>query len=419
MMLMKVLVDLSCTLVFSTLLLSCSKSDNPGTTLNVRILEPVAIQKTNEMKIFVHYMVWFESKETSTNGKWGYHWTMKSQDPDVIDANGKRQIAAHFYPSIGPYASSDKFLIEYHLLLMKYAGIDGVIIDWYGTHNVNDYKAIKKNTEALVSLIEKTGLQFAIDYEDRTLEPTVQQGEAASFVNGAKDDMTYLKTNFFSKPNYIKISNEPLLLVFGPIVMQKPDDWTQTFTNISPKPCLLTLWYQSGEAGTNARGEYAWVYQNTSSLDNFYTSKAPNLNVAMGCAYPGFKDFYTQGGGGESLGWTIDYKDGITLEETLQKAKNASMKYVQIATWNDFGEGTMIEPTKEFGNKHLETVKNFGGVIDYNNAFENIKKQYDLRLKYKNNSLAQKSLDQSFYYFVSVQNDKAVNVLDSLETNVP
>lgn len=30
---------------------------------------------------------------------------------------------------------------------------------------------------------------------------------------------------------------------------------------------------------------------------------------------------------------------------------------VQIATWNDWGEGTGIEPTVEFGNRDLLTIQ--------------------------------------------------------------
>jgi hypothetical protein len=398
-------------------LVACSKDNKPDSEQQVTVIDPVAIQKTNTTKIYAHYMAWFENKTTSGNGKWGWHWTMKNQDPDITDATGKREIASHFYPSIGPYASGDKNVIEYHLLLMKYAGIDGIIIDWYGSQNVNDYAGIRKNTEAVVSQISKTGLQFSICYEDQTLDAVVQQGVASTSVSGAQDDMSYLKTNFFTKSSYIKINSAPLLLVFGPQKLQDAASWTDVFAGLSTKPCFLTLWNESGEAGTNAKGEYAWVYRNNTYLDNFYNTRASTLTVAMGSAYPGFKDFYAEGGG-TSLGWTIDYKDGATLDETLQKAKTAGMNYLQLVTWNDFGEGTMIEPTNEFGFKHLETIKSFAGITSYSNVFADISRLYEYRLKYKANGTAQKSLDQSFYYFVSLQQEKAVHVLDSLKNNV-
>ena len=97
----------------------------------VTTLSPVAVTKANSMKVYVHYMPWFETKATN-GGTWGVHWKMSKCNPDSVDATGRRQIASHYYPLVGPYASSDPNLIEYHLLLMKYAGIDGILIDWYG-----------------------------------------------------------------------------------------------------------------------------------------------------------------------------------------------------------------------------------------------------------------------------------------------
>ena len=84
--------------------------------------QPVDVPKTYEKPILVHYMPWFETP--AFNGFWGWHWTMNNQNPDIIvdPETGQRQIAAHFYPLIGPYASKDPDVIEYHLLLIKKIG---------------------------------------------------------------------------------------------------------------------------------------------------------------------------------------------------------------------------------------------------------------------------------------------------------
>ena len=66
---------------------------------------PVA--KTNPMKVYMHYMPWFETPATLGGSNWGYHWKFNNQNPNIVDAAGKRQIASHYYPKIGPYASSD------------------------------------------------------------------------------------------------------------------------------------------------------------------------------------------------------------------------------------------------------------------------------------------------------------------------
>ena len=47
-------------------------------------------------------------------------------------------------------------------------------------------------------------------------------------------------------------------MVFGPQTFQTPAEWTSVLSGLVKKPTLVTLWYQSAEAGTNAQGEFAW-----------------------------------------------------------------------------------------------------------------------------------------------------------------
>jgi hypothetical protein len=83
--------------------------------------------------VMVDYQSWFVAKPYSD--QWGWHWTMNHFNPDMVNASGRRQIASWYYPMIGPYDSADPTVLEYHVLLMKLAGIDGVIVDWYGPDN--------------------------------------------------------------------------------------------------------------------------------------------------------------------------------------------------------------------------------------------------------------------------------------------
>lgn len=377
--------------------------------------DPVPVTKTNDTKIYMHYMPWFETNQSSGNNQWGYHWTMGNKNPDNVDANGRREIASHFYPLIGPYHSGDRDVIENHLLMMKYAGIDGLLIDWYGTYDVNDYRMIKENTEELIAMLDDAGLEYAIVYEDRFLENIVNAGLAPSAAAAAKTDMAYLQNNCFNDANYIKLNGKPLLLNFGPITLITPEGWTTAFSNLTTKPTFLTLWYESADAGENASGEYSWVYQDNTHLTNFYDNRVPNLTFAIGSAYPGFDDYYEEGGGGAGIGWTISHNNGATLDETLSIANSAGIDHLQLITWNDFGEGTMIEPTVEFGYSFVEKIKSFAGVQDTGNVFGDISRLYELRKEHAGNSNIQKDLDKVFDYFVSMQPDKAVQLLDEIQ----
>jgi hypothetical protein len=400
-------------LVAFFLLIYCCAKDDPATP-EPEDKGPVAVDKSNPMKIYVHYMPWFETPETN-NGNWGQHWTMSTRNPELKDENEIREIASYYYPTIGPYASSDKDVIEYHLLLMKYAGVDGLIIDWYGSHEVYDFPANKINSEAVIDMLDDVGLSFALTYEDWTLNSIVDQGAASTVVDAAIADIDYIENNYFSLDSYIDINGDPLLTVFGPQVLQNSAEWTEVLAGISETPVLLSLWYESGDLGSNGSGEFAWVYEDNTHCENFYRNRVANLDLAIGGAYPGYKDYYLEGGWGDGQGWTIDHNNGATLDATLKMAQDAEIDHMQIITWNDFGEGTMIEPTLEFGFTYLEKLQTFSGTPYTSDEFEYILKQFQLRKSTSDISSSQNALDRSFIHFVKLETEEAKAIIDSLD----
>jgi hypothetical protein len=370
------------------------------------------VVKTNSQKVYVHYMAWFEDPTTSGDGKWGQHWTMANQNPDVI-ANGRRQIASYFYPMIGPYASSDRDVIDYHLLLMKYAGIDGMIVDWYGTHSVLDYPLVKRNTDSIFNRIPYAGLQFAICYEDATLKQ-VKAVAGIDTVPAAQQDFTYLQSKYFSSSNYIKINNQPLLLDFGPQSLKTSTDWQQVFSGLSTKPRLLSLEYQGGVTSSSGSGEFAWVNAtDQADLQGFYQNRAPSLATYFAGAYPGFQDFYKQGGWGNNL-FLISYNGTATLQNCLSLAKTSGTNYIQLITWNDYGEGTMIEPTLDFNFTFLQTIQQYTGVSYSVTELQLIYKWYTLRKKYQGNNPVELQLTQAYNYLVALDVPNATAIISAI-----
>jgi hypothetical protein len=90
-------------------------------------------------------------------------------------------------------------------------------------------------------------------------------------------------------------------------------------------------------------------------------------------AFPGYHDFYAQAGVGKSYGF-IDDREGKTFAESFEQAMSCGAAIVQIATWNDYGEGTGIEPTVGRGLRDLEVLRSrlrpeagpkaLGGIIE-------------------------------------------------------
>ena len=382
---------------------------------NTQAASPVAVSKNVNNKVYVHLMPWFEAKPYS--GYWGGHWTMANRNPDVVDGSGRRQIASYHYPLIGPYASADPDVIEYQLLLMKLSGIDGILIDWPGTTNAFDYVRNRQNAEAFIGKVAKVGLNFAVVYEDNNLT----LANVGDKLGQARNDMAYLRDNYFNKPEYIKLNNRPLLLDFGPQTLQTAGDWSNAFSVLPTKPYFLTLWYEHAEAGANSQGEFAWIYQDgapyLTHLTNFYQN-APNYGVKMGAVAPGFNPFYQAGGWG-SNGFVVDHNGLNTFKATLDLALNKNVSHIQIATWNDYGEGTDIEPTREFGYGFLTYLQQRLGVNLGQADLELVNELFNQRKRFAGNASEQARLNTVFDHFVSLQLGAARSLLTGGTTPPP
>ena len=136
----------------------------------------------------------------------------------------------------------------------------------------------------------------------------------------------------------------------------------------------------------------------------------------MGCAYPGFKDFYAEGAWGDNL-FYLDHNDGVLLNQTLDLAieNKATVDALQLVTWNDFGEGTMFEPTYEFGFKMLTNLQAKLGVPYSEYELQQIYRLFKLRKTHSNNQSIQNILNQSREYFVNYQTSNAIALLDDIE----
>jgi len=390
---------------------------------------PVAVTKTSGKKVFAHVMPWFETPATNTvsPGQWGPHWTMGTQDPNTI-TNGYQHIASHYYPLTGPYASSDTAIIDYQLLLMKLSGIDGILIDWYGSRSANDYPMNERNTSAIVARTAKAGLSFALVYEDATLNGV------ANKIAQAQADMLYAQTNYFSRSNYEKVSNAPLLLDFGPNQITTSANWNTVFSVLSTKPTFISYMFNTN-AGSAANGQFGWVESSgTTRLNQFY-STATSFKISD--VYPGFNSFYANGSSQFNGGpqWIISPNGIATLQGTLALALQQSNQYIQLTTWNDYGEGTMMEPTDSttgftsmqsslpfpptvepgFGYASLVNLQQYLGVSSLTQTdLEAVLKLYKLRKTYAADIAKLNILNQVYYYMVSLQMSKAKQLLATL-----
>lgn len=357
-------------------------------------------KKVDDHKILLaHYMPWYVSKPF--NDKWGWHWTMNYYNPDEIKPNGQRKIASHYYPIIEPYDSADPDVLECQTLLMKFAGIDGIIIDWYGIEDFYDYEMINKNTQQVIKFLEKAGLKFAICYEDQSVKHLVNAGhisEQEAIKHGQKV-MIWLQENFFNKRNYLKLNNRPVFLTFGPQYF-KGEQWNEIFSVLSGRPFFCTI-SRSRDIQDVADGYFGWIPVDGNITDpkewqEYLTSlyaKHKKEESCIGIVFPQFHDIYEDAQVHKSYGF-IDRQGTKTFEETLDIALKSDCKLIQIATWNDYGEGTMIEPTAELGYSYLEIIQRQREIKYKPDDLRLPVKLYKLKKKYQQDQNVMKELER-------------------------
>lgn len=295
--------------------------------------------------LLVHVMPWFSMNPP------GWHWTMGKTDV------ARGELASHYHPLGGAYDSNDPDIVERQTLLMKVAGFDGMLVDWYGDRDRYDYLPNHRATERLFDAAKRTRLSFALVYEDQTVPNLISGGvfKKEDALAQGRALLTRAKDRWFDSPTYQKIDGKPLLMVFGP-QYYKDEDWSAILPS---DVAFYTLHHRRSPV---ALGAFDWPLPG----ENWQTRrdeirKANDRLIPV--AFPRFDDFYKEAGVSAGYGKTPD-GDGRTYETTLADALGRGAPLVQVATWNDWGEGTQIEPSVEFGYRDLETTQRLRRKID-------------------------------------------------------
>lgn len=301
--------------------------------------------------VLAHYMPWYTAKPF--NKQWGWHWTMNHFDPEK-QTNGRREVASKYYPVVGTYDSADPDILEYHLLLMKTAGIDGVIVDWYGLTDLHDYRILHENTQRLIAQVERLGMNFAICYEDQTLPELIKakRMEAHQSVDHVVYEFEWMASNWYTRPGYVKLNGLPVVLSFGDAGLTNPQ-WTEAIGKLKSP----LAYFSEHICRDGATGGFDWpIPKEGVERTARFSELAKDWRSSIPVVFPRFVDIY--GEAKVRKGYPpIEDNDGATFRTSLNHAIASKAPLIQIATWNDWGEGTCIEPTVEFGYRDLELLQ--------------------------------------------------------------
>jgi len=176
---------------------------------------------------------------------------------------------------------------------------------------------------------------------------------------------------------------------------------------------------------TQANGGVLSVTQLLTYLAGFeQKASVESWPAFVSSAFPRFHDIYQQAGVGSSYGF-LDDRNGDTFRLTLGRAFTNTAALVQVVTWNYFGEGTIVEPTREYGYRDLGMLQDFRRQY-LNPAFSRTTNDlalpwrvYQSRRAHAGNAVVAAELDAIFDNLVSGDLALAAARLTALESSRP
>ncbi len=259
-------------------------------------------------------------------------------------------------PAIGDYDSRDGGVAAIQIEQAQSAGINGFVVSWFG---IDDGVT---TTPALNNLLDRAaergfGVGAALDVFDADFNR--RRGQMVNSLN-------WLIANRVNHPGYLRYQGKPVIFfAFQERTGFSDADW-QAIRN-ETDPNRNTLWIAEGLGGCCLHG---------GAMDGMYAFNLAWANGAVG-------RFVTernavQGRGGLYIptvhpGWDENLiaaaqgrpnptsprprNNGQFLATSFNNATTIGSDIILIVSWNEFLENSHIEPSINFGNQSLDTLR--------------------------------------------------------------
>lgn len=316
--------------------------------------------------LVAHYMPWFGDARQSWR-HWGWDGQGTKHNPAKRLPDGRRDLASVFSPLIGPYSSTSPRVIAYHLQTAKAAGIEAFIVDWYGPGTFED-----QTVGLLLDDAAKLDLRIALCYEEKINFPDYRKPASRNeLLANVVKDLSYIVERYANHPAYLKRDGKPLILQFNYWNNGrglKPEEWWSVLGRL-PRPVVygeldLDPGYHPARAYPRIDAAYNWWFFVPGRMEEFSRraaelQSAGRLSFYIEAVCPGFDDSGVNGWGG---GPRQAARNGLTLfKKTFDQALARQPELVQVVTFNDWQEGTVVEPSREDGFWYLDALETWWG----------------------------------------------------------
>lgn len=279
------------------------------------------------------------------------HWEGVNPDNKSIDSS------TH-YPALGAYDSHDPEVIRTHIRQAKDAGIDAFIVSWWGKGTFED--------EAMRPILDGCaagGLKACIYYE-QVAKPGTPESVAAEFADILKrygDDPAYLKVNRGGH-------DRPVIFIYGRALQQLGLKKWKTAARLiadadGPDPILIgddfgdeALAIFDGAHSYAPMGDLNAALKKGETTQHWIDRAMPwwanhprdKGKISTITVFPGYDDTKIR-----HPGMKVDRDDGKLYQTLWREAAAAGPDWILITSFNEWHEGSEIEPSLEDGDRYL------------------------------------------------------------------
>jgi len=296
-------------------------------------------------KVLAFYYPWYGTQ--AFTGKWIHY--------KDIDTDAKTIGDLTHYPSIGPYDSHDPEAVAYHMELAQRAGVDGFIVSWWGKRDFSD-----DAMPVILDEAQKRNIEVTVYHED------VPDGKSESAV----DDFLYVLEKYGSHPAYQRFHDKPVIFVYGRS-MGRLDiiGWASVLAEVErryPSGLIAVADRLDRPAARIFDGIHTYNYagdaagrsagQITQMMRRRYSSVVKLVGefgrISCLTIIPGYDDTKVR-----TPGLVVERYDGKLYEQTWEMAIRLSPNWILITSFNEWHEGSEIEPSEEYGDQYIKLTR--------------------------------------------------------------
>lgn len=283
------------------------------------------------------------------------------------DAFGERLVLAFYYAWFDnatwqrplsdqpaqPYVSTDPAAIERHVVWAQGAGVDGFVQSWYGPQVENNQT--ETNFALLLDIAARHGFSAAVDFE--VTSPFLTSQEAVL------DALEHLLNVHARHPAYLRVNGRPVVFFWRQ--NRFPVEWWEMAREMVD-PERRSLWIMEGvDLGYLDSFDGTHLYSVAWDADPGATlvrwgERIHDRNAAHGAVkywvatvMPGYDDRVT----GRADAFVRDRAGGDYYRNCWDGAIRSGADWVIITSFNEWLEGSQIEPSVTYGDFYLNLTR--------------------------------------------------------------